>query len=51
MYTTIHAKILNRRGYTWQRMLAIGVKQGCPHSSILFDLYIDEPGTYLDETG
>jgi len=49
MYTTIYAKVRINGDTHGEVMSDIGVKQGCPLSSTLFGLYVDELETYLDE--
>ena len=48
MYITIYAKVQINNDTHGEVMSNISVKQRCPYST-LFNLYIDELETYLDE--
>ena len=49
MYTIICAKVRINRDTHGEVMSKIGVKQVCPLSPTLFNLYIDELEMYLDK--
>jgi hypothetical protein len=49
VFTIIYVKVYINGNTHGEVMSDIGVKQGCPLTSTLFGLYIDELETYLDE--
>ena len=49
MHTAIYTKVQINGDTHGEVMSDTGVKQGCPLSPTLFNLYIDELQTYLDE--
>ena len=49
VHIVVYIKIWTNGNTHDEVMSEIGVKQGCPLSPIIFNLYIDELETYLDE--
>ena len=49
IYTIIYTKVQINGDTHGEKMSNIGVKQGCPLSPTLFELYIDELEIYLDK--